>query len=433
MRHQIAIIAAIGLIASGCGNGQSDLAGPGGPPGGQGAQPAAIEDCNPNGATVTTSYKQEEDPAFQAAKATMEKRFPGLTVKGKPTAAESYDEFTRQIVADTAAGTRYDVAQVGNNQIRFFVDTYKPASVDTSRLRDTYKRNYLDIGTVNGKVYAVPIEVSIPVLYYNKTRMAEAALDPARPPQTYPQLYQAARALATITNAAPVHVRSQDNADWIVQAAVQSAGGQLVAPDGTAAFNTPQGISGISIYSALTGEGLMTQQTDADAQAAFNRGDLPLLISSNSRTETLASEIGTKFDWGVAPMPVPEGGAANFPAGGSSWLVLSQEPCQAAFASALISELLNPEVLAKGLLSTGYIATDERAEQILLASPAISPQQRTTYSYDPQVTQWGGWPGQTTPKINKTVVDMVQQLVRGAPLEPTVAQTDTAIDRLIKP
>jgi multiple sugar transport system substrate-binding protein len=391
----------------------------------------ATDECDADGITIETANNAVGQESAEAAAAVLEAKYPGLKVEIGTSAAQSYDELTQQVVADIAGGRDIDVVMSGNNQLRFYVDTYQPLPLDVSKLRPTYDRSFLPIGTVDGKAYMAPFQVSVPVLFYNKTLMAEAGLDPEAPPTNYTELFAAARAMQDVSDAGALHVITEGAADWITQAAVQSAGGTYITDDGQPAFDSPEGLKALELYSIAGAEGLQDPVGNAEATAAFNTGATGLYITSSAGTAGLATAIGDAFEWGVELMPVVDGGSPLFPAGGNGWLILTDDPCEAAFASELISEMLAPENLEKSLRVSSYVPVDTEARATLLADPEIPAQQKEVYGYDVELTRWGGWPGDSAPQANKIVTDLTRQLIDGQDPASAIADAQQAVAEVV--
>lgn len=362
-------VSLIGLLAISCAGQPTDITSPARGAGGAVAA-ADVASCNPSETTLTIFYPPQGEPAVAAARTATQERYPGLSIEGTAAPTSSYDELTQQVAADIAAGRDVDVVNAGNSQLRFYVDTYRPIPIDPSRLRDSYKEQYLNVGQVAGQLYMVPFQVSIPSLYFNRNLMTAAGLDPADPPETYTELIEASRRMATVTDAAPTNVSPYD---WIAQAAIQSAGAEYVAADGTAGFDTPEGREGLSIWPTLVGEKLMQPLSTADEISSFATGKTGFYVQSSALTAQMSKQVGDAFDWGIVPMPIADGGSASFPAGGNGWLSLANEPCEAAFANDFIAELLAPQALAESLKGFSYVPVDTDAQEILLGDPDHLP------------------------------------------------------------
>ncbi|WP_271222397.1 extracellular solute-binding protein [Streptosporangium carneum] len=372
---------------------------------------ASAADCDPRGVTIVAEYAPQGDVAAKLAKTRVEAARPGLTVKLKMTNTAGYDQLTQQIVTDIAAGARPDVAMVGLGQIRFWADRYQPRPIDPATLNASYDRRFLTIGTVEGKVYVAPFQVSVPVLYTN-TKLTKAA-GVASAPSTTGELIANARRIRAATGAAPVQVPRDAIADWVLQAVIQSGGATFVKPDGTPGFDDERGRRALAFYERLGAEKLQDPIAFADALKQFGTGRLAYMISTPAQAAAMGKTIGDAFPWTVTAMPVPDGGVASLPAGGNGWMVLSQDACRAAYAGELVKAMLDPTVIATSSKNFSYIPVDKEAAKRLAADPAAGTQLGYPWSYTGTPTQWGGWHGDATPRVNVFLQEMVQRLTGG--------------------
>lgn len=411
----------IALLATACGSSDS---------GGTTATAADISSCDPNGTTITAQYLPQGDSAAQAAKVSMEQEFPGLTVELKPGGDSGYDKATQQMVADIAAGSRPDVAMIGLGQIRFWVDQYKPQPLDTSALAETYDQRFLDIGKVDGTSYIAPFQVSIPVLYTNTTMTESAGV--TAPPTSTSQWLDDAATVKAATGSASVSLPRDQIADWVAQAMIQSAGATFVDAEGKPGFDNDEGRAGMDIYAELGAQKLQDPIGANDALTQFNTGNLAYMVTSPASAASIKKAIGDKFDWTVTAMPVPDGGEASLPAGGNGWMVLSEDPCKAAFGNALIGHMLDPQVITESSKSFSYIPVDTEAAATLAADPDAQSQLGFAWTYTGTPTPWGGWHGDATPKVNQFIQDMVQRLTGGEPLDAVMTDTVRRIDAAVR-
>ncbi|WP_018637738.1 extracellular solute-binding protein [Parafrankia elaeagni] len=413
-----AAIASVALLAAACG-GSGDTAG-------SPATAAAVDSCDPNGVTIDTIYAQQGAQAAEQAKKTLEAEHPGLTVNLELSSAAGYDALTQQVVTDLASGRRHDVVMVGLGQVRYWVDEFSPAPINPEALNDTYDRRFLSIGEVDGKPYVAPFQVSMPVLYTNTDLAGQAGV--TAPPTSSSELLAAARAVGERTDAAAVALPRDGIADWVAQAYIQSAGATFVNPDGTAGFDSDQGRDGLSIYADLGAEKLAEPVAFADAMAMFTRGELAYMISSPASAASMTTQVGDRFDWSVSAFPVPDGGTPSLPAGGNGWIVLSDDPCRAAFANEMIGAMLDPTVIATSAKTFSYVPVDTRAAAELKADPAARTQVGFAWSFDGTLTPWGGWHGDATPKVNKIITDLVTELTNGASVDDVLPGAVRQID-----
>lgn len=400
----------------------------GGTPPAPAAVAASVTDCDPAGVTVTATYAPQGEVAAQLAKTELERTYPGLTIALSQSPDTSYDKLTQQIVSDIAAGNRPDVAMVGLGQIRFWVDQYQPQPIDTGTLAETYDPRFLSVGTVNDEVYVAPFQVSIPVLYTNTTLTERAGVTTT--PTTTSELIANAEQIQAATGVAPVQLPRDAIADWVAQAMIQSAGATFVNPDGTPGFDNAEGQNGLAVYEQLGVGQLQDPIAFTDATNLFNTGRLPYLISTPAQAANAQEAIADSFDWTITDMPVPDGGELSLPAGGNGWMVLSQDPCRAAFAGELIGAMLAPSVIETSSKDYSYVPVDTEAAAALAADPLAQSQLGYAWTYTGTPTPWGGWHGDATPNV--FLQDMVQRLTGGEPVSAVLPETTRRIDGAVR-
>ncbi|WAA67521.1 extracellular solute-binding protein [Microbacterium oxydans] len=393
-----------------------------------------LASCSAEDTTLKVTFGQQATEAMQIAVAALEKKHPGLKVDAQPQATSSYDDLTKTIVADIAVGKRPDLIMSGLGQLRFWVDEYDPAPIDPAALSDTYQAQFLDAGTVDGTPYLAPAQISAPVLLVNQDLLDEAGAGDATDIETYDDWIAAAKKVTTKTGAPSVTIATTGLADWYSQAFVQGAGGTFIADDGTAAFGDDTGTAALGIWSELKERGLeMGIVNDQDSFAQFAGGKAAFMVYTTSVIASAQSTIGEAFDWAPIDLPTENGERGALPAGGNGWIVLSDDGCRAAFANALVGELLSTDaVLGASGTSYSYIPVDTAAAEELLASDAATPQLTYAWSYDAPLSAWGGFAGEVTAQVNDAFRTMTQQLQAGAPTAQTVDTAISSIDALVE-
>lgn len=106
-------------------------------------------------------------------------------------------------------------------------------------------KSSLDSVTFDGKIMAMPWVPGPIVMFYNRNLMQQAGLDPEKPPQTWPELMQQAKAICALPdiNGAPVYgiaLRTQRNpnsAQWTIPI-IYGHGGDLYDENGDVKINT---------------------------------------------------------------------------------------------------------------------------------------------------------------------------------------------------
>lgn len=422
----IGAIAIGGLLLSGCAASSDPV------PEATVAAAADLSTCDPTEAPIDVVFGQQASEAMAIAVENLQAEYPDLVINAEPQSTSSYDDLTKTIVGDIAVGKRPDLIMSGLGQLRFWVETYDPAPIDVEALQPTYQRQFLDAGTVDGTPYLAPAQISAPVLLVNQSMLDEAGAGDAADIETFDDLIAAAEQVTESTGAPSVTIPAQGLADWFSQAFVQGSGETFVNDDGTAGFGTDTGVLALSIWSELKERGLEMGLGDQDALAQFMGGNAAFMVYTTSVIASVQKGVGDAFEWTPVDLPNLGGEDGPLPAGGNGWIVLSEDPCSAAFSNALVGELLSPEAVngASGT-SYSYIPVDATAAEELLASDAATSQLTYAWSYDAPLSPWGGFAGAHIAEVNDAFRQMAQSLQAGADAETTVDQAVGTIDAIV--
>lgn len=399
---------------------------------GSGTTEAAAASCDPEGRTITLTVLERTEATARAGEAALEEQYPGLEVDVTVFTAGSYNELAQTVVADKAAGQEPDVVETGLGNVTFAVDALDARALDPGLLSPTYDERYLAAGTVDEELYVVPWQASVPLWYYNKDLYAAAGLDPEAPPETLDQVLDHARAIAAATDAEPLLLPADRVGDWFFQNAVASGGGELIGADGTAAFDTPEGLDGLSLWSTAVAEGLRGQLGFADGLAAFLAGQVGIAAGSSSVLALTKDGVGDTFEWGVFVHPVAEGVDPTWAIGGAGFSVLSEDDCEAQYGTELIAAMLSPELIAEANQSTGYAPVDTAALELLEDFYAENPEWAFAQDFEGDLTTWGGWRGERSLEANLLLQEALQRLAAGEPVDVVVAETAEQVDAIVQ-
>jgi multiple sugar transport system substrate-binding protein len=159
-----------------------------------------------------------------------------------------------------------------------------------------------------GKHYGVPKATNTIALYYNKDMFKAKGLDPAKPPQTWAELMDAARKLtdpaANVYGIAFSAKASEEGTfQFLPWAQMGGASYQNINTDGA--------VKALDIWKTILDEKLASPDTltrgQWDSTGTFNSGNAAMAISGPWELDRMVAEA--KFDWGVTLLPVPEKGA----------------------------------------------------------------------------------------------------------------------------
>lgn len=191
----------------------------------------------------------------------------------------------------------------------------------------------LETATLDGKMYGVPYRNEAHAIIYNKQLFKDAGLDPEKPPQTWPELVDAAKKL-TRTNAAGQRQYGFGIAGGGEVANLLSRslpmiwmnGGSIISDDlKRATVNEPAAVEAVAFYT-----GMLTEHKVAPPSTLQNDG---LALRRLLVAGTLAQYQGGQFDLpaikkenpnlqvGAYPIPHPPGKQTAATLGGWNWVI----------------------------------------------------------------------------------------------------------------
>lgn len=235
----------------------------------------------------------------------------------------------------------------------------------------------------SGEMLSFPFNSSTPVLYYNKDLMRQAGLDPARPPQTWEEVGDATAKLRAAGSPCGL---TTTWVSWVQLENLSARHGQLFATrnngfDGLGAtleITKPLFVKHIGTLAEWQKDKRFDYGGRTNkATPKFTSGECALFTESSAGYASI--KAGSKFDWGIAPLPywaseVRE--PSNTIIGGASlWVMAKKQPEVYRGVAAFFAYLSEPEVQAKWAKETGYLPITPaafeaiRAEGFFAANP----------------------------------------------------------------
>ncbi len=300
--------------------------------------------------------------------------------------------------------SRPDIVQTPEYMVQGIVDTEstlpieactKDAGFDLTQLSDRARTAY----TTQGALYSMPFNVSNPVLFFNKSALTDAGLDPNNPPKSLEELKAACEAI--VSKGVKTYCISLDSGfdnggGWYIEQWFAKAG-ELYADN----ENGRTGRATKVLFNGQTGVDLLTfLQELISSKLAVNVGDNTSgqdhLLKMVDAKEPAAMTISTSAalgpvlailksgqikgfsvdDLGIGPMPGPDGKPGALVGGASLWIVQKNDPVKAAAAWDYIKFLVSAETQSEWSSSTGYLPVNKGAE-------SLDPL-KTTYVNDPR-------------------------------------------------
>ncbi|HET6467565.1 MAG TPA: sn-glycerol-3-phosphate ABC transporter substrate-binding protein UgpB, partial [Geminicoccaceae bacterium] len=228
--------------------------------------------------------------------------------------------------------------------------------------------------TPDGRMLSLPFNSSTPVLYVNRDAFEQAGLDPDDPPETWPEVERAARAIIEagakpcgFTSAWPSWVQLENFSAWHNVPFATNENG-FAGLDTELVFNQGPAVEHV----ANLGEWQKDKVFDYGgrrntANAKFTSGECAMLTESSAGYAGIRDTA--EFEFGVATLPYypdkGEGAPQNTIIGGASlWVLAGHEPEEYRGVARFFSYLSSPEVQADWHQFTGYLPITEAAYEL---------------------------------------------------------------------
>jgi sn-glycerol 3-phosphate transport system substrate-binding protein len=223
-----------------------------------------------------------------------------------------------------------------------------------------------------GRLLALPFNISTPVLYYNRDAFRAAKLDPSRPPRTWYEMPAALAALVesgracALTTTWPSWVLMETMSVWHNQAFATHHNGMAGGP-ARLSFNTRLMVRWISMLSSWQKSGYFSYSgRNEEAEARFASGECAVLTASSASYYRLRE--AAQFDFGVAQLPYYDDFAAapqNTLVGGSGlWVVAGLPEEEYRGAARFLAYLASIDVQAFWHQRTGFLPISEPAYEL---------------------------------------------------------------------
>lgn len=267
----------------------------------------------------------------------------------------------RTFAAAVAAGKAPDVVDFDRFQVASYVNWHMFRPLDDFFARDKLGRARFaapalqESVALDGKSYGLPSSLDVRLLYWNKDLFAQAGLDPERPPATWSDLRAAAGKLAARSGAAVTRLGFDSLAG---QASLHpfawQNGGGFQAPDArTATLPLPPNRDALQWLVDLAREqgdwpavkAFRDKWSGSGAQHPFLAGQLAMEYELDGFAGETIARYRADAPFGVAPLPVRQGGDAPLTWCGGYSYVMSRTARQPDAGWELIKWLASEEAV----------------------------------------------------------------------------------------
>lgn len=278
------------------------------------------------------------------------------------------------LLEDTMLGEMVDKGQVLPAESCMKADGYDKEQL-TAAARSSYE--------VDGVLYPGYMNVSTPILYYNKVHFQKAGLDPEKPPTTIAEMAEAARKIKA-AGVAPKPISFLAN-EWFLNTWMAGVGQDAVdndngrtKPPSTGTFDTKEVQGALGQLRDMNEEGLINPfpVTDGkiDHYLALISEQSSMLIETSTASGTIAQALGgelkgdqgginvdaieldtKKIVPGSGEMPGIDAPGKVFASGGAFYILNTGTPAQQAASWKFYQFMLKPENAKKWHIEGGYL------------------------------------------------------------------------------
>ena len=298
------------------------------------------------------------------AVAVFEKENPGILVDALPVPGVSNEKFMAAVAANEAP----DVFKTNGRYSKWaYQDAIMPLddyiAAKTPGLLDWMYPAVAESCIVNGKVYGIPMSMDTFMMWYNKTLLDEAGIDPATLPSSLEEFDVLQKKLWKFDDNGNITQvgfwpKDSDYMTWMAQFGTKPLSGDKID------VLQPKVIETIKWYeSYATSMGIdplkvaaFTQANDGgdDSNSLYAKGLCAFWVDGMWVVEVV-EEFSPQFEYGAIPVPAPAGGAYNSTGIDANFMVMpkgSKNPQEAFQFMAWFSGYKAEETIA-GILSLG--------------------------------------------------------------------------------
>ncbi|KZD05990.1 ABC transporter substrate-binding protein [Oceanibaculum pacificum] len=386
---------------------------------------------------VQYPYGELFNETHKQLKAEFAKTHPDITVTFR-TPYDSYEEGTQKILREAVTNQLPDVTFQGLNRVRILVDRDIAVPMDEfikaekEFEKEGFHQAMFDIGAQNGKVYALPFAISLPITYWNLDLVKQAGGDPDNLPTTWDGVIDMAKKIDALGPDINGLTYVWDiTGNWLWQAPVFAQGGTMLNEDESkVAFDGPAGQFAMKTLARFVTEANMPNLSQPDARATFAAGKTGIHITSTSDLAKTTEMIGGKFTLKTHTFPDVKPGEGRLPAGGNVAMIVSTDTAKHKAAWEFVKFATGPlgaSIMAK---TTGYMPPNKVANEVYLKDFYVqNPNNYTAVKQLPILTKWYAFPGENGLKITDVIKDHMNSIVtRSRANEPQKVLDDMTRD-----
>jgi len=319
---------------------------------------------------------------WENVKTGFEVKYPHITIEW---VTAPYGEVLQQVINMAGGGDKVDLVLGEINWVPTMEDAGLTVPVDTIMTKeflDDFYPNIIDAHSINGKMYGVPLFVSLYVLYYNKDVFTKAGLDPEKPPKTYDEMLEMAAKIAPLKtdDGNKIYPFGQATASVPVSgsaltAMVYNFGGRVLSDDGKLASDMEGFKQAFEMLKTLEQKGYNPQNAKLkDLRNLFALGQLGMYYDQSAGFNGVQAINPDAKDFTASAAPLA-GGSGN----GASvlqsqcFLMADNGESQREAVRLFVEYVITPEILVDYMvnLSPSYPAKKSMAGMTEITNSSI--------------------------------------------------------------
>ncbi|MCA0002994.1 MULTISPECIES: ABC transporter substrate-binding protein [unclassified Mesorhizobium] len=354
------------------------------------------------------------------------KEHPDIKIQFRAPAA-SYDEGHQAMLRASITNNLPDVYYSGYHVLHELVGKLKARNqildlgtmmdAESKEWRDAnYADNILDLGRVNGKLYGLAFNASMPIMFYNADLVKKAGGDPDNMPTDWPGIMELAKKIkATGSGIAGLAYNIHDWPDeWLWDAMLMQGGGELTK-DGKVAFGDEHGLKALEYFrSFVTDAGMPLIDWDQSRQA-FIAGQIGIFFDTPARLSQDTELIGDRFKLRTAVFPVDDKEKGGLPTGGNAAVITASDPAKQKAAWEFLKFVTGPKAQEQVVKMSGYLPTNKAATGTDYLGPfyEANPNYATVAKQMALSRPWPGYSAGNTVRIWRTQREIISKVMSG--------------------
>lgn len=360
---------------------------------------------------------------------------PGITVQGQ--SYENYAAIIEALQRAAAAKSLPGVATIAYGYDDYIIGGGLAAPLnellgaDSSAFLGDFFPSLLEITTVRGKTYGLPLALSVAEVFYHSDLFAQAGLDPDRPPAHWEDFLEAARAVHGQLGVFGATFALDD--PWTFETAVRSNGGDFLSADGrrptldsaVAVRTLEQWAEGVRGRYILYNAGFFeTLQSFGAQQAAM------FAVSSYGTLYYKANLPAVR----AMPWPAAQGHPIKSPAGGNSLYVFGNTQAERRAGAEFLRYLTGPEANAEWAMNSGYLPTRRSSLERMGEFIEGFDNYRIAVAGIQHVVAPVQFPGRREPQIRQVILEAIEAALLGRKsAREALAEANAKVAELMKP